>query len=279
LRAELVSQLEAEAKLSGQETKILEKQIAKLDRQRYLWAEKVMSGSVPDDIGRVKQEWLARQLSAARQTLAAHQVEIHDLAEVLGKALDLVASCHEGYVAASPRLRRQWNQAFFQRVELDHLEGGSALEMTPLFGSLRTAGCRAGSPSRGRRTKNPGLVFLGQGSNESRLVGYRQNLFHQGRDCAANRPVPALLSPSSHILAGAIKCKPAGHRYRATFSLHSCSSSDQSSVQRPALISARAIQLAGLVDDLVDLSSNRNDSQKVQTWDEDRMKRTEIRRP
>ena len=171
LRAELVSQLEAEAKLSGQETKILEKQIAKLDRQRYLWAEKVMSGSVPDDIGREKQESLARQLSAARQTLAAHQVEIPDLAAVLGKALDLVASCHDGYVAASPRLRRQWNQAFFQRVELDHSDGGSALEMTPLFGSLRTAGRRAGSPNRGRRTKDPGLVFLGQGSNESRLVG------------------------------------------------------------------------------------------------------------
>jgi hypothetical protein len=38
-------------------------------------------------------------------------------------------------MAALPRLRRQWNQAFFQRVEVDHSEGGSALEMTTLFGS------------------------------------------------------------------------------------------------------------------------------------------------
>ena len=137
----------------------MEKQIAKLDRQRYLWAEKVMSGSVPDDIGREKQESLARQLSAARQTLAAHQVEIPDLAAVLGKALDLVASCHEGYVAASPRLRRQWNQAFFQRVEVDHSEGGSALEMTPLFGSLTASGSSSRLASRGRRTKEPWPCF------------------------------------------------------------------------------------------------------------------------
>ena len=44
LRSELRSQLDVEAEKSVGERKLLERQIAKLDRQRYVWAEKSASG-------------------------------------------------------------------------------------------------------------------------------------------------------------------------------------------------------------------------------------------
>jgi hypothetical protein len=36
--------------------------------------------------------------------------------DTLGKALDLLADCHRAYLMAPGHLRRQWNQALFERL-------------------------------------------------------------------------------------------------------------------------------------------------------------------
>jgi hypothetical protein len=95
------------------------------------------------------------------------------------------------------------------------------------------------------------------------VVGYRQNSFHQGLNSGGNRSVPTLSRRSSHILAGAIKWNRRSP-VRSSFAVHTCSSSDQSSGQRRALI-GQSHAARGFVDDPVDLSSNRNDAQKMQT--------------
>ena len=174
LRAELGQQLQAMAQTSSQERQILEKQMVKLDRQRYLWAEKVMEGSVPDDIGREKQANLARQLSTVRQALANHEVQTRDVAEVLDRAMDLVRRCDQGYTGATGHQRRLWNQAFFKKIEVDRLEEGGVAELTPLIAGLKAPAqhhhVRIARRSH-RSSENPGLLLVGQGSSESRLVG------------------------------------------------------------------------------------------------------------
>jgi hypothetical protein len=37
---------------------------------------------------------------------------------VLNQALDLAANCEQAYANADPHIRRQWNQALFERFEV-----------------------------------------------------------------------------------------------------------------------------------------------------------------
>lgn len=99
LRTELQALLAAEAGKSEKTRLRLERHIAKLNQQRYVWADKVAQGSVPDDIGREKQALVARQLATAQAELAELQTSPADLAETLDQALDLVSSCQAGYTA------------------------------------------------------------------------------------------------------------------------------------------------------------------------------------
>ena len=89
LRAELWLELAELASVSERDRQHLNRQIAKLNRQRYAWAEKVMAGSVPDDIGREKQASLAMELQAVRRALAQLQTDAIDVEETLTKSIDL----------------------------------------------------------------------------------------------------------------------------------------------------------------------------------------------
>ncbi len=165
LKAEISRQLDAVAETSVTERKLLDRQITKLDIERRRWAEKVIVGSVPDDIGREKQATLARQLSAARKALAAHVATAPDVAETVSKALDLVANCFSTYVGAAPHIRRQWNHAFFSRIMVD-ADGPARADVSPAFSALRSI-----HQPGGRKRKNRDPVLPGPGSSENRLVG------------------------------------------------------------------------------------------------------------
>ena len=86
---------------------------------RRVWAEKVANGSVPDDIGREKQNDLTRQLVRARHELTELEVASTDIEVTLNEALDLVRDCATAYKEADSALRREWNQTFFERLEVN----------------------------------------------------------------------------------------------------------------------------------------------------------------
>ncbi len=176
LRAELQSLLAAEAGEAEKKQKRLERHIAKLNQQRYVWADKVTQGSVPDDIGREKQALLARQLVSAQADLAELQATPADLSATLDQALALVSSCQTGYAQAEERLKRRWNQLFFKQVNLDVKEVCEP-SLSPVIAALRPlpspspALGRRAFPHKGQRNNEPGLVLVGRGSSEEHLVG------------------------------------------------------------------------------------------------------------
>ncbi len=173
----LIRELRALKKATDPERKQLAAKIAQLDRERHTWAEKSMSGAVPDDISRENQQLLAKQLSNARRRLKGLEIPFDEVEETLRQSIELAKVCCSSYLDADPRMRRKWNHVFFEMVRMDEKEVGSA-KFTPAVGTLYPQTrfeLESDEPEvtfeYGRDQEDPRLVSVGGGSSESLMVG------------------------------------------------------------------------------------------------------------
>jgi DNA invertase Pin-like site-specific DNA recombinase len=90
--------------------------LAKLGEEREKLLHAYYAGAVPVDLLRSEQDRLSTETSQAERHLEAAEASVTDVEDTLGKALDLLADCHRAYLAAPGHLRRQWNQALFERL-------------------------------------------------------------------------------------------------------------------------------------------------------------------
>jgi hypothetical protein len=135
VRTNLLTDLRAQQEEAGKLLRDAQHRIDQIERRRERWAEKVVEGSVPDDIGRQKQNELTRQLVRAKHELAELRAVTSDVEGTLSGALDLVRDCAAAYQQADPNLRRQWNQAFFARLDVD-VDRVAKAELTPPLKAL-----------------------------------------------------------------------------------------------------------------------------------------------
>ena len=157
LQDQLLRELDQEREKSAAETTRQQARISKLEQERRRVADCVLNGSVPEDIGREKQEKIRKELAKAHELLSVTLVAQEDVETTLRQALDLVSDCEAAYRAADDDLRREWNQAVFVKLCLDE-DGMAGAELAPPFGILlakdaskrvyrREAGWPEGSPS------------------------------------------------------------------------------------------------------------------------------------
>ena len=115
----LLDQLKAAQVSADQERTLLGRQIDKINRERYKWADQAMDGVVPADIAREKQQQLARQLA----TLQDQQTQVSRAGasqkEILTGTIRLITDCGEVYNNAGNNLRRLYNQAWFDHITID----------------------------------------------------------------------------------------------------------------------------------------------------------------
>jgi site-specific DNA recombinase len=171
----LLKELADDRAVTGREKARLQAVIAKLDRERFVWAEKVANGSIPDDIGRKKQGQIALRLLRARGDLAKCvevSTGIEDTAEA---ALSLLRRCGTAYRQSGAEGRRLWNQAVFERIEVD-TDRIVRAKVTPGFGALidlppHDTITGDTDPGYGRSSTNSPATFLVGGSSKTRLVG------------------------------------------------------------------------------------------------------------
>ncbi len=135
VRARLLADLHQEQEQAGKAMQQVRTRIQKIESKRRVWAEKVANGSVPDDIGREKQNELTRQLVHARHELSELEAAGADIEGTLNEALDLIRDCATAYEQADPALKREWNQAFFERLEIE-VDEVTGAELKPPFNTL-----------------------------------------------------------------------------------------------------------------------------------------------
>jgi site-specific DNA recombinase len=120
----------------------LQKQLHKIKRERFKWAEKAMSGAVPDDIARDKQRQLAGQLLTAEAQLARHGRVESEHETALAALLDLITRAGDTYQSVDSAVRRTFNQAWFDWLWIDEDQEGirvSRGQRTELTQAVATA--------------------------------------------------------------------------------------------------------------------------------------------
>lgn len=115
----LVDQLHAVQAEADTERSLHQRQISKIKRERFKWAEKAMEGVVPADIARDKQQQLARQLATLENQTRQITQSNASQEEILRGTITLITTCASAYTDGGAQLRRTYNQAWFTKITLD----------------------------------------------------------------------------------------------------------------------------------------------------------------
>jgi site-specific DNA recombinase len=116
-------------KRSDLERRTLTTELYNLRQERYRWADEAMSGAVPDDIASEKQASLGKRIIRSQARLDALQVAAVDVQATVEACLELAQHCAVAYQLASPRGGREWDQAWWNWLEV----GFEAAEMPPVI--------------------------------------------------------------------------------------------------------------------------------------------------
>lgn len=106
-----------------------------------------MAGAVPNDIAREKQQELASQLATAESQRSQLGVTQAHHEQVIREATALLPQCGEAYRRGGDSLRRDYNQAWFERVFISVKDGQpvvARVQRTEVFEALHTAEVQAG---------------------------------------------------------------------------------------------------------------------------------------
>ena len=143
------------------------RRIAKLTEEREKLLHAYYVGAVPIDLLRQEQDRLTAETNQAERQLEVAEASFTDIEDTLGKALDLMADCQNAYLAAPGHLRRQWNQALFERL-LVYDDDIETAEVAEPFATLADPEL----PVRldGEATTQT-AASSGGGSNEGLLIG------------------------------------------------------------------------------------------------------------
>jgi site-specific DNA recombinase len=100
--------------------------VTELEQERRRLGRGVVTGAIPEDVGREEQARITKELKQAKRTLAASTLVFAKIQDTLNLALELVGRCDEVYRLGGPQVRRLSNQFFFERVLVDVEEDGEA---------------------------------------------------------------------------------------------------------------------------------------------------------
>ncbi|WP_166654998.1 recombinase family protein [Mycobacterium sp. BK086] len=123
IRAGLSDDLLTFTSHANNELRNLRQRIRDIKRERLKWAELAMDGTVPRDIARDKQQVLASTLGQLEHQQGSLQATSVDQNAAYDAVLDILGKCAEAYERVPDALRRDFNQACFERILVDETDG------------------------------------------------------------------------------------------------------------------------------------------------------------
>ena len=168
---------------SGRELRRQRQRVAALTGERQKLLQAFYADAIALEQLKAEQDRIAGELAAADRRLAAAEHGVADVEAVLDQALTLARRCASGYAEAGPQTRRQWNQAFFEKllVDADAIAGDERAvpfdDLTDpnlphrLGSGPRSRGMRRETCTTSRVAAPRAAISDGPGSNEPLLVG------------------------------------------------------------------------------------------------------------
>ena len=143
------------------------RRLAKLTEEREKLLHAYYAGAVPVDLLRQEQDRLTTETNQAERHLEVAEASFTNVEDTLGKALDLLADCQRAYLAAPGHLRRQWNQALFERLVVHDAD----IETTEIAEPFATLADRALPKRLSVKAAARTSLSSGGGSKDAALVG------------------------------------------------------------------------------------------------------------
>ena len=191
VEAFILDELAKARRQADEERARMERRIKKLTDEREKLLQAHYADAIPMELLRTEQARIGRELEQADRLLTAGQLQSEALVVTLGQALSFAENCHGAYLDANPQVRRQLNQAFFERLEINadyEVTSRLAMPYDVLLGDevrqaaqehardskvSKTSVYRRERPGRARvRARNDNTpVFAGVGSSNDWLVG------------------------------------------------------------------------------------------------------------
>jgi DNA invertase Pin-like site-specific DNA recombinase len=135
LRELIESELEASR---GENKKIgvrAARRLASLNEEKEKLLRAHYADAVPLDLLKKEQTRIAGEIQAVERKLASADANFDNIKDLLERCLDLLANCHDAYLASPPSIRRMMNQAVFEKFLVD-LDGSTEAIPTDMFGVL-----------------------------------------------------------------------------------------------------------------------------------------------
>ncbi len=192
---------------ANQEAARQRRRLARLTGERERLLHAYYAGAVPIDLLRQEQDRLATEIAQAERHLETAEQSFGEVQAKLDKALDLPANCERAYREAPGHLRRQWNQALFERL-LVHDDRIDQAEVAEPFATLADPELPRQLASRATRET---AASSGDGSNEALNIGaagFEPATFRP----PAERATKLRHAPGTASLRGSRRAKESGRR-------------------------------------------------------------------
>jgi site-specific DNA recombinase len=163
-------ELDSQERRAAPEIDYARTRVAELEQERRRLARGVVTGAIPEDVGKEEQSRIQDEVKQAQRVLATAEVVFAKIADTLNRALALVGSVDEVYRQGGPQVRRLTNQCFFDKLLISPDEDGAQVTGAAFrepWGTLLAADFE---DRMAANTANPDRDFSGRGSNEMTLV-------------------------------------------------------------------------------------------------------------
>ena len=127
-----------------------QRRIDKLKREQAKLIQAHLADAIPLDMLKTEQERVAREMERAGQLLTGASARFEDMETVLQGAVELAGSCSDAYLLADDATRRQFNQAFFEKVYV-HQDKVTRADFKGVMKELVDDQTRLSIPQRGSR--------------------------------------------------------------------------------------------------------------------------------
>jgi hypothetical protein len=111
------------------------KRLAVLNGEKEKLLRAHYADAIPLDLLKKEQARIAAESQAVERKLATANANFDNIKDLLERCLDLLANCHNAYLASPASIRRMLNQAVFEKFLVD-FDGSTEAVPTNLFGIL-----------------------------------------------------------------------------------------------------------------------------------------------
>jgi site-specific DNA recombinase len=138
VREALLEQLSTQHQAADHERELQQKRLHRLAAERQKLLEAFYNDSIPPDLLKAEQARITSEMEHAKRRLSALSAEFDVIRTNLDVAIEFAKHCQQAYLAATPRVRRQLNQAIFEKLyvhEYQEITGDLAEPFRTLLGS------------------------------------------------------------------------------------------------------------------------------------------------